>query len=349
MAPRSAPAVSVVLPVHNGERFLREAVESVLAQSLSDFELLAVDDGSTDATAEILGEYAARDARIAIHRQANAGGAEARNRAFAMASAPLVANMDADDVASPARLERQLEFMRQHPDVAVLGGALAFIDEQGRQFGEWQYPLTDAEIRSAFDHTTPIAHPTTMIRKEAFLAAGGYRALLTRAEDIDLWLRIAERHAVANLPDVLISYRVHSAQTSVLDSEVQAHGTLAARIAARARAEGRPDPIETLERIDDETLRQIGATDQEVASAVVRKITWIAKTVGRAGYLAESERMFREARRRARAEHASPELAAHVHRQHARLHREQGRRVPYALESLRAARARFAARASGRR
>ena len=337
------------MPVHDGERFLAEALESVLSQSLSDFELLSVDDGSTDATAAILAAYASRDRRIVVHRQANAGGAAARNRAFAMAAAPLVANMDADDVASPTRLERQAAFMRQHAEVGVLGGAVAFVDEGGREFGEWRYPEADAAIREAFPRTTPLAHPTTMIRKDAFLAAGGYRPLLARAEDIDLWLRIAETHALANLPDVLVRYRVHPGQTSIRDCEVQALGTVAARVAARARAAGQPDPIDTIERIDGETLRRIGATEHEVVSAVVNTMTWAAKTIGRAGYVPDSERLFREAQRRAREAHGSPELAVHVHRQHALLHRERGRRVPYALETLRTAGAGLAARALRRR
>jgi glycosyltransferase involved in cell wall biosynthesis len=325
------------MPVHNGEQFLAEAVESILAQSLADFELVVVDDGSTDATGAILADYASQDSRIAVHRQANAGGPEARNRGFRLASAPFVANLDADDVALPTRLEQQHEFMTQHPDVAVVGGAVAFIDESGREFGEWRYPLADAEIRRAFAHTTPLAHPATMIRKDAFFATAGYRRLLAVAQDVDLWLRIGERYEFANVPGVVLRYRVHPGQVTVRECEAGALGSLAARIAARARAEGRPDPLDELDELDHETLLRIGATDDEVASAVVHHVTWVAKTTGRAGYAADSERLFLEAQRRANRE--SPELAAHVHRQHARLHREHGHRLKFALESLRAARA----------
>jgi glycosyltransferase involved in cell wall biosynthesis len=337
------------MAVHNGERFLREAVESVLAQSLSDFELVVVDDGSTDATGAILAEYASGDSRMVVRRQANAGPAEARNRAFHMVSAPLVAIIDADDVALPTRLEQQLEFMTEHRDVGAVGGAVAFVDASGREFGKWRYPLRDADIRTAFAHTTPLAQPATMIRKDTFFAAGGYRRLLAPAEDLDLWLRIADGHELANVPDVMIRYRVHPEQATVRGCEMQALCSLAARMAARARAERRPDPLDTIDRIDGETLRRIGATDHELASAVVHTTTWVAKTVGRAGYVRDSERLFLDAHRRARADHGSPELALHVHRQHARLHREQGRRVPFAVEALRAARAGFVARAWRRR
>jgi glycosyltransferase involved in cell wall biosynthesis len=323
--------------VHNGEQFVDEAVQSILAQSMSDFEFVVVDDGSTDATRAILEGYSARDSRMVVHRQANAGGAEARNRGFRLASAPLVANMDADDVALPTRLEQQHEFMARHPGVGVVGGGVAFIDASGREFGEWQYPLADAEIRSAFAHTTPLAHPSTMVRADAFFATSGYRRLLSPAEDIDLWLRIGDRHGLGNVPDVVLRYRVHPGQATVREYEAGALGSLAARLAARARAEGRPDPVDALDALDRESLLRIGATEDEVASAVVRKLTWIAKTAGRAGYAADSERLFLAAQRRAKQE--SRELAAHVHRQHARVHREQGRRVKFALESLRAAQA----------
>jgi hypothetical protein len=134
---------------------------------------------------------------------------------------------------------------------------------------------------------------------------------------------------------VVLRYRIHPGQVTVRECEAGALGALAARIAARARADGRPDPLDELDTLDRETLLRIGATEEEVAAAVVHHVTWVAKTTGRAGYTADSERLFLEAQRRANRE--SPELAAHVHRQHARLHREQGRRTKFALESLRAA------------
>jgi glycosyltransferase involved in cell wall biosynthesis len=323
------------MPVHDGEQFLAEAVESILAQSLADFEFVVVDDGSTDATGAILADYASRDSRMVVHRQANAGGPEARNRGYRLAAAPLVANMDADDVALPGRLERQHDFMAQHPNVGAVGGAVSFIDANGREFGEWRYPLSDAEIRRAFAHATPLAHPATMVRKDAFFATVGYRRQLSLAQDVDLWLRIADKHELANVPEVMIQYRIHPGQATVRQCEVGALGSLAARLSARAHADGRPDPVDAIDTLDRETLLRVGATEDEVASAVVHYLTWVAKTTGRAGYKADSERLFLEAQRRANRD--SPELAAHVHRQHARLHREQGRRIQFALESLRAA------------
>src|SRR5687768_486166 len=129
------------MAVYNGERFLREAVESVLGQTLVDIELVVVDDGSTDATAEILDEYAAADSRVVVETWANAGRAAARNRGFQLARGPLVAVLDADDVARPERLEVQQRFLEAHGRVGGVGGAVAFVDAEGRTFTEWQYPL----------------------------------------------------------------------------------------------------------------------------------------------------------------------------------------------------------------
>jgi hypothetical protein len=324
--------------VHNGERFLAEAVDSVLAQSLADFELVVVDDGSTDATAAILDSYASQDARVRVYRQPRAGSAAARNRAFEIASASLVAVLDADDVALPTRLEQQFAFMNEHPNVAVVGGAVVFIGNDGRIFGEWRYPLTDAEVRSESMSSTPLAHSAAMIRKEPFVNLGGYREQFALAQDLDLWLRLADRHELANLPAPLIRYRVHPDQNSVRHCEEQAVCHLAAHLARRARAQGRTDPFDGLSRIDKDSVLELGVCPDELAAAIVRNTTWLARTLGRAGYPTESESLFREAHTRARAIQRSPSLAAEVHRQYARLHRERGHRLLFALETVRAAR-----------
>ncbi len=131
-----SPAVSVVMPVRDGERFLREAVESVLAQTLTDVELVAVDDGSTDSTRDILEEYARADGRVVVRTTAHVGQADARNAAVAVARGDLIAFLDADDVAYADRLERQCEFLARHEECALVGGALTFIDEDGCAFAE---------------------------------------------------------------------------------------------------------------------------------------------------------------------------------------------------------------------
>jgi hypothetical protein len=333
------PTVSIVMAVYNGERFLPEALDSVLVQTLPAFELIAVDDGSTDSSPRILASYQARDPRIVVHRQANQGRAAALNRGFGLARAPLVARLDADDIARPNRLRSQANFLNAHERVAVVGGAVTFVNDQGQKFGAWEYPLTDSGIREAFPQTTPLVHPSVMIRKDLFEDVGGYRTIFREAEDLDLWLRIAEQHELANIPSDVICYRIHAGQATRQALELQSLCAVAARTAARVRKTGRRDPLETAERIDHETLLGIGATPQEIASAFVRDFAWLAKTMSRAGYAEASEELFAQAMTKARSDLGSPALVAHVHRERAQRYREQRRRWRAALELVRRARA----------
>jgi glycosyltransferase involved in cell wall biosynthesis len=318
------PVVSVVMAVLDGERFLAAAVDSVLRQSLAELELVVVDDGSTDATARILAQVAARDARVVVHRQHNAGRPAALNRAIALARAPLVARLDADDLCLPERLARQVEFLERHDAVALVGGAVRLVDAGGRVFEQSRYPLTNAEIRSAFAYTTPFVHSAVMFRRGAVTALGGYRAC-NDAEDLDLWLRLSERHELANLPDPVVAYRIHSEQVSARKCELQALGVLAAHACARARREGEADPLDAAPAIDEDWLLARGVTPAEIALTVVKSATWLAKVVGRAGQADQAEALLAVAESRARTQPDARALLAIVHRARATRRAEQGR------------------------
>jgi glycosyltransferase involved in cell wall biosynthesis len=325
------------MPVYNGERFLREAVESVLVQTLEDLELIIVNDGSTDGTADILHECAAADTRVVVESQANAGSAAARNRGFGLARARLVALLDADDVAMPERLEIQRGFLDAHDAVAAVGGAVAFIDDEGRTFAEWRYPLSNDEITSAFASAMPIAHPSVMLRASAFEAVRGYRPLFVASEDMDLLLRLHELYEVANVPDFVLGYRLHSAH-DLQRVEVQTLESLAARFSARARRDGHPDPLDSVEQIDRRALHRLGITDEEFTTAFVRNSTWLGKLTAGAGYARTSEELFVRAGDQARSKSGSPALVAAVQRAHAGALRERGRAVRAAVMRLRARR-----------
>ena len=269
-ATAAAPAVSVVMPVHDGERFLREAVESVLAQTLADVELVAVDDGSTDSTRDILEEYARADSRVVVGATDHVGQADARNAAVALARADLIAFLDADDVAYADRLQRQCEFLAGHEEVALVGGAMTFINEDGCAFAEdVRYPTTDGEIRTAFDQMTPIANSAALVRRSVFVEVGGLRRAFADSEDLDLWLRIAERHRLGNLEQTVVRYRIHGAQASVQRLEQQSLTALAARLSARARSTGGADPFDGVDRVDRDLLLGLGATEHELAENLV--------------------------------------------------------------------------------
>ncbi|MGC2700892.1 MAG: glycosyltransferase [Candidatus Acidiferrales bacterium] len=272
----SSPKISVVMSVYNGEVFLAEAVESVLAQSFADFEFIIIDDGSTDRAPEILSGYARRDARVRVFPQQNKGRPESLNRGIEISTAPLIARMDADDISMPRRVEQQVKLMEARPEVALLGGPVEFIGHDGARIGGFRPPETDAEIRIKMLHTNVFYHPTVMMRREHVLAAGGYRKALLDADDYDLFLRMAERGEMAALAEPVLAYRVHPNQASVANLMVQTRCLVAARKAASLRDRGLPDPLCGVEEISPEFVRQLGVSDEEVrAYAAGAHVNWI--------------------------------------------------------------------------
>jgi glycosyltransferase involved in cell wall biosynthesis len=208
----AGPLVSVLMPARNAGRYLRAAVQSVLAQTLRDLELVVVDDGSTDDTRQILAGVV--DPRLVVVRlEASRGLPHALNHGVRAARAELIARLDADDVALPDRLERQLAAMRAAPPLALLGTRAHLIDTEGRRLGNLDRPLGAHAIRWYHLFDNPFVHSTVMFRRAVVRdELGGYdESFLTATEDWDLWSRILRRHPAANLPDRLIEYRTHPA------------------------------------------------------------------------------------------------------------------------------------------
>jgi glycosyltransferase involved in cell wall biosynthesis len=218
----SAPAVSVMMPVYNAERYLAQAVESILAQTFTDFEFLIVDDGSTDGSWAILERSAARDERIRLARILHGGIVAARNHALGLATGEFCAVMDSDDVALPERFARQVEYLRAHPDVVCLGTGYISIDEKDRPISNLSVVTDETEIQEfLLSGACPIRAPSVMMRRSAVQAVGGYREEFSTAEDPDMWLRLGEIGRVVNIPDVLVKYRVHFQSVSSLHQQVQ--------------------------------------------------------------------------------------------------------------------------------
>jgi glycosyltransferase involved in cell wall biosynthesis len=239
-----SPRVSVVLPVYNGEPFLADAVNSVLEQTYRDFELIAIDGGSVDASGGILDRFAVTDSRMTVLHQPNTVMLADLNRGLELARGEFVARMDADDVAHPERFARQVAFLDAHPDIAVVGCAVTLIDESGERIRDVEYPLTPAAAAAFLEKGSPLAHPSVMMRRAAVLAVGAYRPAFRYAEDYDLWVRIAERYQIANLPDRLLFYRQHQTKQSFIHAVETRFATRIAWFAARCRRAGKPDPIE---------------------------------------------------------------------------------------------------------
>lgn len=241
-----APVVSIVMPVRDGERFLQMAIDSILAQSFRDFEFIAIDDGSNDSTPVILAEATRRDPRIVVVSKGPVGIVAALNLGLTMARSPLIARFDADDIAPPDRLARQVEAMQREPVLGLLGGLAETIDESGRAVGTRRPPVSHETLLAALKRDSPFIHSTIMFRADLVRALGGYRAAVAAAEDYDLWLRMAERTRIANLPETLVRYRVHrQSQTGRKEVRMAFSARLARRAAAERQA-GRPDPIDGL-------------------------------------------------------------------------------------------------------
>lgn len=330
------PAISVVMPVHNGERFLGEAIDSILCQSFADFELVVVDDGSTDSSSAILAGYASRDRRMIVHRQANRGSVAALNAGVGLARAPLIARLDCDDLAAPERLAIQHRFLAENAEVGLVGGDIELIDEDGRTFAAARYPSEDDEIRDAFPRSTPFVHSAVTMRREVFERAGGYRPGFELAEDLDLWLRIAERGALANLDATVAMYRLHESQASARKLELQAIRALAARLSARARARGEADPFAAGGPIDEAVVLAAGGSAVEIDAAIVDAAIWLGKTLDRAGYRRAAAELFAIGFERARSSRDSSSLTGSMRRAAAELRSEHGEPLRAKLEHLRA-------------
>jgi len=198
------------MAVYNGERYVAEAVESVLRQTHRDFEFVIVNDGSTDGTGAILDGYAAHDGRIKLIVQDNADQPTSLNRALAASSSEWVAVLDADDVCMPHRLEIQLRALRRLPSVRVLGSYAFWMDQAGRNRGVRPLgPTSIPEFERVVERDGRVAlvHPSVMMHRPTILALGGYDPRFGAAADMELWSRVSDEHAMLSLPEPLVYYR----------------------------------------------------------------------------------------------------------------------------------------------
>jgi glycosyltransferase involved in cell wall biosynthesis len=255
----STPTISVALSVFNAERFLDEAISSVLAQSFGDFEFLILDDGSSDASRAIIEDHARRDSRIRAIIRENRGLIASLNQLIEESRAGLIARMDGDDICHPERFARQVAFLADHPDHGVVGCWTADIDENGQPYriGGQDHPVTHEAFLEAIERNGPLlCHPGVMYRRDVVRAVGGYHAAFRHCEDLDLWLRLASVR-IANIPERLLTYRHYAGQVSNRHLTEQQIGAAVARLAYMERQGGRPDPTEHLDRLP--ALCEIGA------------------------------------------------------------------------------------------
>jgi glycosyltransferase involved in cell wall biosynthesis len=224
---KTGPKVSVVMSVYDGLPYVSTAVESILEQTFEEFEFIIIDDGSTDGSTAVLRRYAAQDERIQLIVQENRGIPRAVNRGLGQASGAYIARMDADDIALPERFAKQVTYLDAHPECVLLGGEATAIDAEGKPFKQTDGPLSRGNANNAdlaYEHAELVNrmlqgkwvffNPSVMMRRRAVEATGGYDEHYSVAQDLDLFLRLAEVGKVANLESPLIQYRCHEDQVS---------------------------------------------------------------------------------------------------------------------------------------
>jgi glycosyltransferase involved in cell wall biosynthesis len=207
------PAISVVMSVYNGETYLHEAIKSILLQTYTDFEFIIIDDGSTDSSLSLIKSY--NDNRIVLLTQKNSGLARALNNGIKLAKTPLIARMDADDIAMPERLQKQYDFMQEHPDCVACGSWADIIDKEGDYVYTGQTIINKDEIKDFFRKSisdrlpnTPFFHSSVIFRKEAFIRVGGYSEYMRRSQDVVLFNKMNKIGNCHNISAVLIKYRI---------------------------------------------------------------------------------------------------------------------------------------------
>ena len=277
------PAVSFVMSVCDGERHLRDALDSMLAQTFADFEVVVIDDGSTDSSPQILAAYAARDERVLVHEQDNAGLATSLNRGVAHAHSPLIARLDADDVALPRRLELQSAYIRR----ASRGKSSA------ERSSSWTSPVGSSPRCSIRLPTTRSGMRSWRRRRSTPLTrrsrSAGRRSTLQAATappstpKISISGFASERSGSSRIcRSRSCAFACTAAKMTVKQLEQQSLSALGARLSWRAREAGLPDPFAETELVDRHALEAIGASEEEMTAALVRDSVWYAKTMSRA-------------------------------------------------------------------
>lgn len=236
----------MVLCVRNAAVFVREAVASVLSQTFSDFELIATDDGSTDATLGTLRAF--DDPRLAVISQPHLGLTRSLNRVLSVARGEYVARQDADDLSRPDRLEKQVAFLEEHPEVALVGSGVQTVDEHGQPVHVYRYPTDDAGLRAQLlNRFNPLPHTTVMFRRSVALALGGWDERFIKSQDYEFYLRLIEHYQIASLPEPLCILRYRPDSFTFSDDGGQLKYLLLAYALAVLRRE-RPELVPPRDR-----------------------------------------------------------------------------------------------------
>jgi glycosyltransferase involved in cell wall biosynthesis len=271
----SSPAVSVIMPCYNAERFISESIESILQQSFTDFELILINDGSTDGTLNIIKHYEFSDDRIVVIDKKNSGQTESMNVGIFKSRGQLIARLDNDDIAMPERLNEQVAYMRKSTEVVLLGTCAYGIDEYGATVKAEDYPTGRELYKNLIKMKRFFAHSSAMYRSNDVKQTHGYNPRIKVAQDYDLWLRLSERGKIDCLKKRLVKIRNHSANFSKVGKGVRrvfSSEAMAANVCHLLRAKGAIDPSAS-EKIDDWNIF----------------LEWIGQQIEREGFLERAQ------------------------------------------------------------
>lgn len=277
----NTPSISVVMSVyirdnridyHESCTHLKQSIDSILQQTFTDFEFIIINDGSSDSVKELLNNFCRSDVRIKLFHQENKGLISSLNFGIEKSQGKYIARMDADDISLPERFALQHEFMENNTDVALLGSNIHYIDSNGKIFDTFYYPTSNIDLKEKLPYSNYFAHSSVMMRTETVKRLGGYSQAYIHAEDYDLWLRFSETSSIANLPNVLLLYRVHTSNISSNNIYQQVLSVIAARTAYRLRAKGINEKVSPHEA---ELLNQ-GVNKDEIAMDIMNSyIYWL--------------------------------------------------------------------------
>lgn len=265
----SGPRVTVLMSVHNGERFLREAIRSILSQTFRNFEFLIINDASTDGTPGILKEF--DDPRIrVIENEINIGLTKSLNKGIGDARGEYIARMDADDISLDYRLEKQISLLDKSPEIGVVGGAALAIDKEGRVIETFTMPQHDREIAWDLIFYSPLIHPTVVIRRDILRRYGGYDTSRSCAQDYELWCRLRNATRFYNFTEPLILLRKHPDNITSQRTAEQAAAAL--QISA--------DVLRTVTRMDStpEDVHNLRVGHAETCDAAIRAAALLYET-----------------------------------------------------------------------
>lgn len=206
--------ISVLMCNYNNSEYLESAIQSILSQSVTNFEFIIIDDGSMDESIKIIKKYEAIDERIVAVYKSNTGLVDSLNLGLSIAKYKYIARMDADDISLPNRFKLQVEFLEKNSEYAICGGRTNLINQHGVYIREGNYPTDDSVLQKKMEDGCFLSHPATMYRRDVICEFGGYRKEALHAEDYDLWLRVMTKHKVHNIDELVLLYRQHDNKVS---------------------------------------------------------------------------------------------------------------------------------------